>query len=182
MTEKELRHKNIWSGTYRGINFEIVHWGVGESYRPNGTWNYYLFIPLDMIPERVKHEFLAKSMVDKRGYVNYDYYDLKLLCDLDWHGGITYYEKLGTDGAPVTIKTGCDYAHIRDEGHDPSLREVLYDCKNTIEALWRAIPDMLLHCPTIGGYHKLSDGVFDPDSNLYKDVVIPKSIKEVSDD
>ena len=189
MNEKELEHKDMWKGTYRGVRFEIARWGVGRDYLPDGIWNYYLWIPLDMIPKEKHHEFLAKIKKDDKGRINYRYTDLKLLCDLDWHGGITYYSKHGIDGNPIVIEAGCDYAHIWDDGKNYQLNQILHDCQNTIDELWSAIPDMYRHCSTVGGYHKLSEGVLNgdnfisfagvrwhrknyPDSDLYKDVLI----------
>ena len=195
MIEKELEHLDQWKGAYRGVRFKIVHWGVGASYRPEGTWNYYLHIPLDMIPEEKHCEFLAKPEKDEKGRIHYRYTDLELLCNLEWHCGITYYDKLGIDGNPTVIEAGCDYAHYWDEGKNYQLNEILHDCQNTIDALWSVIPDMRRHCFTVGGYYKLSEGVLNrdnfisfagirwhrenyPDSDIYKDVVIPEVIED----
>ncbi len=193
MKAETLEHSDIWKGVYRGVRFKIAHWGAGMEYRPDGTWNYYLYIPLDMIPKEKHCEFLAKPEKDEKGRVHYAYTDLELLCNLEWHCGITYYDKLGTDDSPITIEAGCDYAHYWDENKTYQVEDVLYDCKTTIDALWDAVPDMLRHCSTVGGYHKLSEGVLNedsfisfagirwrrknyPDSDIYKDVVIPEAV------
>lgn len=187
---EKLRLTTSYSGTHRGITFTIKHWGVGEVYMPLGIWNYYVWIPLQAIPENRRDEFLAKSEKDDKNRVHYDYYGKPLICELDWHGGITYYKKHGMDGAPIVIELGCDYNHLHDQDVEYELDSILFDAKNTVDKLWEAVPDMFRYCSTVGGYHKLSDGILKedyftsfkgvewhrknyPDSELYKDVVIP---------
>ena len=185
-----IKHVDEWGDNYRGIQFRIKHWAVGESYRPLGIWNYYIWIPLQMIPENRHDEFLATPKKDDKGRISYKYYDKPLICELDWHCGITYYQKHGTDGAPIVVELGCDYSHLHDQDVEYRLDSILFDAKNTIDKLWEAVPDMLRYCSTVGGYHKLSDGILKenrfisfkgiewhrknyPDSETYKDVVLP---------
>jgi hypothetical protein len=186
----ELRHADEWSGEHRGVSFTIKHWGIDPKHSPLGIWNYYLHIPLDAIPEDKQHDFLANPKKDDKGRVHYEYYDKHLINELEWHCGMTFYQKHGMDGAPIVIEMGCDYNHSWDLARDFSLEEILHDCQNSIDRLWRLVPNIKRRCHTVGGFHDLSDGVlhgdsfisFDgirwrrrhyPDSELYKDVVLP---------
>jgi len=191
----KLTYGQYWQGEYRGLDFKICHWGVGKSdYRPQGTWNYYLFIPLAMIPEKFQPEFLANYRVDKKGRICYDYSNLQLLNNLDWHCRLTYYEKHGLDGAHLVIEVGCGYGHFSDEGQDYRIEKIQSDCCHTIDRLWEAIPDMLRYCSSIGGYHSLTDGILKgdnfisfagirwhrktwPESLEYNDVILPQETK-----
>jgi hypothetical protein len=49
-------------------------------------------------------------------------YDNSVLNQLDWHGGITFYEETkNLEDDEIYVKVGCDYSHYRDfeyESHD----------------------------------------------------------------
>ncbi len=189
--EGKLRHTDEWSGEHKGVSFTIKHWNINSEHCPQGIWNYYLHIPLDAIPKEKQHSFLANSKKDDRGRVHYEYSEKHLINDLNWHCGMTFYQKHGMDDAPIVVEMGCDYNHYWDEGKRYDIGIVLSDCQNSIDRLWELVPDMKRRCHTVGGFHKLSDGVLDgdnfisftgirwrrenyPDSELYKDTVLPE--------
>ncbi len=152
--ENKLDYKQSWKGTYREIQYEIVNWRMG--------WNYYLFIPLEQLPENVKAKFNLPLKHFDSGRLFYDYSGKPILSNLDWHGGITMYEKArGDNGKVIGFKLGCDYIHFWDEGHTYNLQFVEYDAKHSIDKLWEYIPDLKYRCQW--------DGKFYPESETYLD-------------
>lgn len=152
----ELSHKDIWGGEYKGVRFEICHWGMG--------WNYYLFLPLAQIPEDYQKYFnlrgkRKKFSPDSEERIWYEYMDAPILSDLDWHGGITYYEKLG-DGhyEKQGVKVGCDYMHFFDEGRSYTLESVRQDAIHTIDKLCEYIPNLKQRCHWNGKYYYPEEG------------------------
>jgi len=142
----ELRHKDLWSGMYRGVAFEIAHWDV----RPEctlGIWNFYLFIREDMVPEaNVGDVFLAPIHDSGRWGVRYAYYD-SILAEIEWHGNMTFYEKRGgADGSKTVAVGGCDYNHLFDQGVTYRHEGVAADARRAIDDLRRLIPGLRWPC------------------------------------
>lgn len=158
---QELKHKDLWSGEYQNIRFEIMKWKLGE----NPCWNYYIFLPIDQIPPEVHKFFVLKGKYEKLSpdgneYLNYDYSGTSHLSDLDWHGGITFYEKsLDGEGKLIGIKLGCDYAHYFDEqaGYDYNLDYVFMETRQTIEKLHKLIPNLKVRCRWDGRFYDKSE-------------------------
>ena len=161
MSEIKLTEAHKYSGSYKGINFLISHHGMGDSYRPEGTWCYYLLIHEKQLPDEYKDDFILAPEFDDKGRVSHNYYDTRI-ADLDWHCGITYYSKEGgADGEPITIKMGCDYAHLWDEGKSYNKESVLCDVKNSVKKLFELFPDIKIRSQYYGGYYKPVDGDFN---------------------
>ncbi len=171
-SKKSLRHKDIWTGQHRGICFEIARWELDAPSPPTSVyldslnrviWNYYLILPLAMVPAEHQHLFNlpGKPSPYSRYRIDYDYMSSGVLCGLPWHGGITYYEKDGGNGgAPIYIKAGCDYNHSWDQGREYDVDRVLLgDVIPTIDALHEAAPYLLRRCSWDGRWVKPSDGV-----------------------
>lgn len=175
MAEK-LKHKNTWTGTHKGVKFEIVQWGVGVegSYRPQGTWNYYIFVSEKMlsaddfskvwIEPKSYHQF---SSGRKTPYYGYD----DIWHDIEFHGGVTSYEKhsdVDADPSHRWVKAGCDYAHSWDSGLDFSVSEVEMDVRHSINILTSMLR-VKLRCSGNGKYifeengewHGPEDGIFE---------------------
>ena len=159
---KEFRHKDVWNGVYLGVSFEIVKWQT-ESHP---AWNYYLYLPMEQIPEELQKDFNLKPRYTRftpmsRERTHYEYYNA-IFSDLDWHGGITYYEKLGkVDREPLVIKIGCDYLHSYDyeqRGYQYDLDEVLSETLHTIDKLRERIPSLKYWCFWSGNYYSKDDG------------------------
>jgi hypothetical protein len=165
MTEKsELDYKEIWNGEYKGVKFEIAHWRLG--------WNYYLYIPVEQLPIEVRTLFNLKGKyldndikrTHKRLY--YEYSSKPIISDLDWHCGITLYEKSRDEkGAIVGYKLGCDYMHFWDEGKNYSLPYVECEAKHSIDKLWEHIPNLLLRSAWNGEYYP-KDKVYYTDKGV----------------
>jgi len=161
MKDIKLREAHQFTGKYKGISFLIYHHGIGEDYRPNGTWCYYLMINEKQLPVEYMGDFILDPKFDDTGRVSHDYYSTRI-ADLNWHHGITYYSKEGgADGEPVVIKMGCDYGHYWDEGKTYNKEAVLYDVKNSIHTLFDMFPDIKIHSHYFGGYFKPSEGEFN---------------------
>ena len=160
-----IAHK--FTGKYKGINFEISHHGIGEEYRPEGTWCYYLIIDENQFTEEYLDDFILKPDTDnKYCRLSYNYYDTKI-ADLDWHGGITFYSKLGgLDGGSLSIKIGCDYAHLYDEGRSYGVDHILCDVERTINKMLDLFPDIKIRSFYYGGFYKRIEGEFNTNGNF----------------
>ena len=139
--------------------------------RRDFDWTHYIHLSLDQIPEESREKFwlppkLEAMSVSKRKYVWYDYYDYydSIISSLEFHGGCTFYEKTsGVDDAPRSVKIGCDYQHLWDDGQYYSIGYVIGEIKQTIDSLHNLIPGIGVHCwhgycgkP----YHLESDGIY----------------------
>ena len=160
--EIKLKHKDIWNGEYRNVRFEINKWRLGgDTPDAFNCWNYYLYLPIEQIPLGFHKFFVLTGKYDKltpesREWLNYDYTGTSYISDLDWHGGITFYEKcLDGEGKLTGIKLGCDYAHYFDEqaryGYD--IGYVLMETKQTIDKLHELIPNLKVSCRWNGKYY-----------------------------
>lgn len=137
-----------WTAEYRDIGFEIANWDGNK-------WAYYLYIRLDQMPAELRKEFwLAPKFSEV--FPNRVFYDYKnsVFSDLDWHGGITYYEKrAGFDGAPRVVKIGCDYQHFFDNGYY-DVDVLLADVMHTIDLLHIKFPGIMAWCIGCGSFFK----------------------------
>jgi len=142
----EKRETEIWEGTYRGVDFEIKHFRRPPNefnHEETHHWTYYLIIDLSKIPKESKpNQLWLKAKPDDKGRVFYRYNNCFLISHLDFHGGCTYYSKLGGfDGSSRVVKIGCDYQHLWDEGYIYDLEWVTGDVIKTIEQFLTYIPD-----------------------------------------
>jgi hypothetical protein len=119
-----------------------------------GTWCYYVTVSEQMLSAEQFAEFwLEPAAVTKRSngwdQPSYAYYNAKF-ADADWHGGVTFYEKLGgIDGEPRAVKIGCDFAHYWDEGHSFDYAQVEREAKATVDKL-RDMYQFFRRCPYNG--------------------------------
>lgn len=159
MNAEELRHKDVWNGEYRGVRFEIVKWWMGgliTEGRP--VWNYYLYLPYEQIPTELRKRFILRRQVRKlagsRDWITYPYTS-SLLADLDWYGGITYYERL-----EEAIKAGCDFVHSWDDGKESTynVSHVLSHAVQTVDSLRQLVPNLKWWCNYNGRFYPESEG------------------------
>jgi len=141
MTNQKLDETKAWRGTYKGLHFEIKHWGVGQSHTPanDGTWNYYVWLPERKLLDFATHWLegrVVKIIPESLGFVAYDYCAIPA-ANVDWHGGVTYYAKHGEVEGFRSIELGCDYNHLWDHerGERYTLDEVVADVQRTIDEL-----------------------------------------------
>jgi len=158
MNEHELRHKDIWKGTYRGVSYEIVKWSPSSG---RFIWNYYLYLPVEQIPEKLRKEFVLEPHKEEVfGRVSYNDY-AAFFSDFDWHGGVTYYEKHGgIDGIPMVLQIGCDYDHLWDKDEEYSLTDVQVDTLHTINVMRKKVPDLKYWDFFDGKYYREDEGFF----------------------
>lgn len=79
-----------------------------------------------------------KITPESKGWISHDYYSEPLICDIELHGGISYYEKHNYLEGCRCVEVGCDYNHLWDHerGYQPSLEEVLSDACDTVDWLY----------------------------------------------
>jgi hypothetical protein len=160
---QDLNYKEVWNGEYRGVRFEVVHWRLG--------WNYYIDIPVDQLPDNIKSMFNLRSRIyklsdDGREHIAFEYSSAPVISDLDWHGGITFYEKQRDGrGKVIGYRLGCDYMHGFDEGRDYDLPLVTLHAQNTINALWKLVPNLKLCCGWNGKYYN-QDEIYYTDKGV----------------
>lgn len=92
----KLEHKNVWYGYADNISLEINNFQLHPGDRVR--WTYYLSVPITLVEKELGEGYMG---------IEHD----SPLFDLEWHGGITYCERVGEK---VTI--GCDFSHYCDEG------------------------------------------------------------------
>lgn len=149
-----MKEKIVYNFEYKGIRCEVVHWGVGESYRPEGVWNGYIYILEANIPNRFK-ELLCKYKKTKLTTVErkfWNYYTLDNIFEMV--GGITYYELLRDEfsGKKKGIKVGNDYIHSWDEGRHYNEEQIKYDLEKSVDSFISHFPDYLVWNPKNGEY------------------------------
>lgn len=101
---KTFENKKFWIST-----------NSSEAYA--GNWQNCLYLhfakedfPLVKSPPLVECDWTVSK---KR----FDYYQ-SVLSELDWHGGITFYEEtLHVENGRTYVKAGCDYSHYRDDAY-----------------------------------------------------------------
>lgn len=161
MNKRKLKEVCKYHSSYKGINFEISHHGMGEEYRPEGIWCYYLLIHEKQLPEEYRKDFILEPVFNDKGRLSHDYYETRI-SDLDWHCGITYYSKEGgADGEKIIIKMGCDYGHLYDENQSYNESILQTDVENTIDILFNMFPDIKIRSSYYGGYFKPNEGEFN---------------------
>ena len=142
-------------GVHRGVAFEVNYYsmfedpvGTNEPFYENardgygirsGHFCYYLTLLKDQVPEGLWDRFLAKS-VNKWG--RYDDHYETLLAGLEWHGGMTYYDR--HDGLDRSwVKGGCDYNHAWGSGIEGWV-QVGADARRTVDDLHSKVPGLLV--------------------------------------
>ncbi len=158
-TVLDFRRKELWTGRYRGVSFEIAKWPAHDG----PVWNYYLLVNSKQVPDKHMPEFsLPLSDRNQYGRRNYPYMSQGIFRQLHWHGGITYYSVKTYDEQEATIiKVGCDYHHAWDEGQQYNIDYVKQDALRTIDELWDAAPYLMVWCVQKGCYANPEDGQFD---------------------
>jgi hypothetical protein len=145
-----------WKGTYKHINFEILHHGIDEKYQPKGIWCFYLFFPLDQFPPELKKELWLKDKTfqlskDSKKRISHDYYNSYFGSLENWAGGCTYYSKEG-DKFNKVAKFGCDYNHSWNEGNTYDETYLNYDIKLLIDEIHTKIKNIKKVCNWCGLY------------------------------
>jgi len=140
----------VFGEMHKGIFFEIRKWQLGDM----TCWNYYLNIKVKQLSADVcKEAILYSDPNDERPF--YDY-ENSIFSDLDWHGGITFYEKIwDSEGRLEGFKAGCDYQHFFDQKNKYTFEMIFDDCSRSIDKLWEKFPEMKIRCSWNGSYHSV---------------------------
>ena len=157
-----MKYKETYSDEYLGIAFELVRWGyvdgIGQPYierDSNPIWNIYLFIDTNRIPEDRKPKSFLLRPLKENGHVFYDDHKHPVLNNIEFHGGITFYEPTGQG----RIKIGCDYNHYPDHHSMYSFRYLLSDAHRAIDSFLGMIPNYKRWCCGNGKIYDKSEGV-----------------------
>ena len=173
-----IRKQINWCGTYRGVNYLINNWSWNEW--ESCHWAFYLFLHVDRLPESINPKKLWLDPVEiHNGRARYDYNRPHILNEIDWHCGLTYYEKVhGFDGESQTIKVGCDYGHAYDQGIEYDEKDLLRDIKLAIDSFWELVPDYKCFCRGNGNLYLAKDGKFaEPEGEFYSNEYLSKKVK-----
>lgn len=163
----ELRHKDVWNSEYRNVRYEIMRWRLGGNCDGSHImWNYYLYLPIEQIPEKARHFFIlhAEKSTLPSGRYYFNYSGRPVIDELDWHGGLTFYEKeYGVRREFVGVKLGCDYGHHFDEqrGYPYTVEYVDREARHTIDKLHELMPNLKIACSWNGKFHDRSEGAFN---------------------
>jgi len=145
---EDLKFLETWTGTYRDVRFKVARWTSdawpGDPSHP--IWNYYLYVGDWQLPEDKLAAFdvplRTDDLLPRRPF--WDYWGLRK--HLDFHGGITWFEKFGgrTPEESKVFEIGCDYNHTWDREcrYSDTLESILADCCHTIDSLWEFVPDL----------------------------------------
>ncbi len=172
-----MKHRDIWGGEHRGVGFEVQRWQIGDK----RAWNYYIHIPIEQLPEDARPAFNLRGKTtqfspDGRKYLGYEYTGARIISDLDWHGGITFYEKHRDERGKVDgYKLGCDYLHLWDEDMEYDLDAVAREARASIDKLYEHIPDLRMRCTWDGRYYPAGEGSLNVNGNFLADVNKDKS-------
>jgi len=135
-----MRHKDIWTGHYRGIVYEVAKWQGGGG---NDIWNYYIYIQMANVPKEHLAQFDAAADL----ITHYP----ALLERLEWHCGMTYVRRyVDHERNESCIQAGCDYNHLYDEGQVYSKEYLAHDARRTIDDLYEKAPWLLVWCRGCG--------------------------------
>lgn len=145
----KLNYRETWDGEHRGVSFQVSRWRLG--------WAYYLTIPVKQLPDDKQMFFnldIKTSEFNGRERFYYEYSSAVIVSDLEWHGGITFYEKIRDDsGVTVAYKLGCDFAHLWDEGVSYEQTRIVFEAHQSIDELIRRVPNLKLRCAWNGQYY-----------------------------
>lgn len=156
-----LWSKDIYTGIYRGVCFEITNYSR-EPNTEKDKWCHYIRINIDQqLPDEFKERFWLKplydSVISEEKRLHYNYSE-SIISNLEWHGGCTYYNKeSGPDDIDRVVKIGCDYQHYWDEGHDYDLDFVYQQVKMTIASLWTLVGKLKIRSWGDGKYRYLEE-------------------------
>lgn len=165
--------KNItFSDEYDGIRFELVLWGEVNDFDSdfikrefNPIWNLYLILDTKRIPEKYNPEsFLLQPEKFRLSATSqereiYRYNSHPIIGNIDFHGGVTYYEKF----ANGKIKVGCDYNHLHDHPSMFSFEYLKQDAIRAIESFKEMIPDYKYWCGGNGKIYDKTEGIIKDD-------------------
>jgi len=133
--------RELYRENYRGIDIEVSRaWG-GPSSLFKEVWCFYLNLLVEQFQERY-HADLWRPIINL--------YDgsvvqpcAECLKSLDWHSDMTFYSRNSAPEEPFrSIKAGCDYQHMGDEGRTYTADRVMHDAKRCVDSLLNKFPGL----------------------------------------
>ena len=147
---KITKESTTHAGIYKNVHFEIVYHYIPRSNNidarsfDKGWWTYYISINLEDLPDRINPDsFWLPFENISNSFMDYRYTDHKILNEIYFYGGITFYSKSSglEEGNPKIIKVGCDFAHLCDLDRHYSVEDIQEHVKVTIDSLYEVIPE-----------------------------------------
>jgi hypothetical protein len=131
------------SDRYRGIAFLVRSTEIPAfSDRPaKVVWCHYVFLHERQVPDATIRDsiFLTPKLeritAESPERVHYEYYKSPI-ADLEWHGGITFYDMVCAVPGHRVLKAGCDYQHYWDEERWYDEAGVIAEAKATIDSMY----------------------------------------------
>jgi hypothetical protein len=157
----QLSTRKVWNGIYKGVAYEINSFEIPGFPRMEETkisWTHYLWLNLELIPEKFRDEFWIPPKEDTGPpfYASGPFYDYFKGAPgkIEFHGGCTFYSKEhGLDGGRKIVKIGCDYQHLWDEGQTYDLSYVFSEVRTSIESFISIVGPLRLRDPYSGKYY-----------------------------
>jgi hypothetical protein len=135
--------RELYRSIHRGVHIEVSR-HFRKDYiteQQKGIWCFYLFLAVEMFPEFYHADLWQPYRFTDFGTPMQPY--AECLESLEWHGGMTYYEKTSAHDYPFhNIKAGCDYDHIWDDNQYYDAEIVLDDAKKCVDSLFLKFPDL----------------------------------------
>lgn len=169
--EQALKSTMQWRSEHNGVNILLSFHGYidpkerqekGYDSYGHGIWCYYLLLDERMFEKSDWKKLCFKPKKTEYG-LNYDYHRFP---DVNFHGGITFYEvdehyDHKTSKTFKSVKAGCDYNHLWDHegGYSDNYDSVLYDAQRSVFRLLKQFPNINRCC-------KYS-GIWDKSDNFY---------------
>lgn len=129
----QLKQLETWQANIDGYRIKIIR--QDEEYRNRVDvpgWCYYIVIPERNVPSKFRQLWLEPKKYTWG--VSYDYSDTPI-SGLNWHGGVTFYQKHGEVEGHRAVEFGCDYSHYWDQGQDYRLEDVYADALVTLDEI-----------------------------------------------
>lgn len=134
MHNLKLNEQKVWRGTHLGVPFKIVNWHMTSI---EAAWNYYVYLHESKC-KNFESLWLEDRLVQFAPgcpiRVTHDYYGVPIFSEIELHGGITWYNKLGHSVGHRCVEVGCDYQQPWDmENGGTNLDLVCQDVQRTCE-------------------------------------------------
>lgn len=179
----KLYESTTFKGTYRGIHFKIIRWFYeSDIHQEKPKWNYYIFLNLEnFVDQKLAKKFWPKDAQFSTGGSWYTPYDaVPFIHSMDFHCGVTFYQKHLYPGNRKIVEIGCDYSHLYDEGAHYNEQHILYEVENSIERFHEMV-EYKIRCNGNGKLYLESEGQYRNNgffSNEWTDKNKPKTTDE----
>lgn len=139
-----LQKREVWSGNYRDVPYEIFKWWNLYSMKSLPNWTHYIYLWNFQFPESMQNQIKPD--------IHYTHFGLRISPTREWaeslefNGGCTYYRVDTVHEYGYLLKIGCDYQHYEDIGKDYTLEDIQKKCIKTIDSLYKIVPNIVSVC------------------------------------